>query len=84
MDTLKGELSYEKMNDMWDYLVKTDPYVCQGFHKLSSPEFKAIATKVEYHPEFIRMVVKLRDFGIEIDDFIHNLKEFLWYSTHCQ
>lgn len=84
MDTLQAETNGDAIYDMWTYKVANDPYLCPGFLKLSSTEFRAIATKVEFHPEFIRFVMKLEEWGIEMKQFMDDLKWFLWDSDYCR
>lgn len=84
MDTLKAETNGDAIYDMWLYKIANDPYLCPGFLKLSSIEFRAIALKVEFHPEFIRFVLKLEEWGIEMKRFMDDLKWFLWDSTYCR
>lgn len=84
MDDLKAEIPNEAINEMWLYKVANDPYLCPGFLKLSSVEFRAVALKVEYDPEFIRFVNKLEEWGIQMHQFMDDLKDFLWYSDYCR
>lgn len=84
MDELMAEIPNDDIYNMWLYLIKNDPYLCPGFLKLSSTEFKAVATKLEYDPEFIRFVNKLEEWGIHMKQFMEDLKQFLWYSTYCR
>lgn len=84
MDMLGEEMPGDAMYEMWLYKIENDPYLCPGFLKFSGPEFRSVATKVEYHPEFIRFVYKLEEWGIEMKKFMDNLKDFLWYSDYCR
>lgn len=84
MDDLKAEIPNDQIYDMWIHLIATDPYLCPGFLKLSSPEFRAIALKMEFHPEFIRFVNKLEEWGIQMKQFMEDLKQFLWFSSYCR
>lgn len=45
MDDLQAEMPSDAIYDMWTYKVANDPYLCPGFLKLSSPEFRTVATK---------------------------------------
>lgn len=83
-DDLGAEMPNDKMYDMWLYKIANDPYLCPGFLKLSGPDFRAIALKVEYHPEFLRFVQKMEDWGMYMQWMIDTLKEFLWYSDYCR
>ncbi|CRL00426.1 CLUMA_CG013692, isoform A [Clunio marinus] len=84
MDDLQAEIPGDDIYDMWMYKVENDPYLCPGYKKLSSAEFRAIALKVEYDPEFIRFVDKLEEWGIEMKQFMDDLKWFLWEADYCR
>lgn len=84
MDSLQAEMPSDAIYEMWTYKIANDPYLCPGFLKLSSAEFRAVATMVEYHPEFIRFVNKLEEWGIEMKQGMENLKDFLWNSDYCR
>lgn len=84
MDMLGEEIPSDAIYDMWVYKIANDPYLCPGFLKLSSAEFRAVALKVEFHPEYIRFVNKLEEWGIQMKQFQDDLKEFLWYSDYCR
>lgn len=45
MDDLQAEMPNDAFYDMWVYKIANDPYLCPGFLKLSSPEFRTVATK---------------------------------------
>ena len=83
MDELQNEIPYDEINEMWYRKIETDPYLCQGYRKLSSPQFKAVALAVERDPEFIRFVNKLEAWGIRMNQFIADLKDFLWERDYC-
>lgn len=84
MDDLQAEVPNEAIYEMWVYQVENDPYLCPGYLKLSSVEFRAIVTKIEYHPEFIRFVYKLEEWGIGMIQWMDNLKQFIWYEPYCR
>ena len=84
MDAIQAEIPSDAIYSMWLYKVANDPYLCPGFLKFSSPDFRAVALKLEFHPEFMRFVQKLEDWGIQMNQFMDDLKEFLWYSTYCR
>lgn len=84
MDDLHAEIPSDAIYDMWLDKIANDPYLCPGFLKLSSAEFRAVAIKVEYDPEFIRFVMKLEEWGIEMFQFMDDLKWFLWDSDYCR
>lgn len=84
MDDLMAEIPNDAIYDMWTFKVANDPYLCRGFLKLSSNEFRAVATKLEFDPEFIRFVNKLEEWGIHMKQFMEDLKQFLWYSSYCR
>lgn len=84
MDELQNEIPYDEIEAMWYYKIEHDPYLCQGYLKLQSPQFKAIALKVEFDPEFIRFVNKLEAWGIQMKKFMEDLKDFLWNRPYCR
>lgn len=83
MDSLAEEMPSDAIYEMWLNKTMNDPYLCPGFLKLSSNDFRAVALEVEYHPEFIRFVQKLEEWGIQMKQFMDDLKDFLWYSEYC-
>lgn len=70
--------------EMWLYKIENDPYLCEGFLKLSHPNFIEVAYQIEHLEEFIVFVEKLEEWGIEMYAFMDYLKEFLWYSDYCR
>lgn len=84
MDSLKAEIPNDAIYEMWTDKVQNDDELCRGYLKMSSPAFRAVALKVEFDPEFIRFVNKLEEWGLEMNLFMSNLKEFLWYSDYCR
>jgi len=84
MDMLYDEIPSDEMYDLWLHLIATDPYLCPAFLKFSGPDFRAIALKMEFHPEFMRFVQKLEEWGIQMNQFMEDLKDVLWYSDYCR
>lgn len=84
MDDLYLEIPSDDIYDMWLHMVAYDPYLCAGYLKLSSVEFRAIVIKLEYHPEFIRFVNKLEEWGLEMYQWMDDLKDFIWYRPYCR
>lgn len=77
------EIPDEEIYDMWLFKVRYDPYLCPGYRKLSSAEFRAIVRKIEYDPEFIRFVNKLEEWGLKMHQFMDDLKDFIWNRNYC-
>lgn len=84
MDDIYLEIPSDDIYDMWLHKVANDPYLCRGYLKLSSVEFRAIVIKLEYHPEFIRFVDKLEEWGLEMNKWMDDLKDFIWYRSYCR
>lgn len=42
-DDLGAEIPSDDIYDMWLHKVANDPYLCPGYLKLSSPEFRTVA-----------------------------------------
>lgn len=84
MDALSAEIPSDAIHAMWIDKVANDPYLCPGFLKFSDANFRAVVALVEYNPEFIRFVLKLEEWGIAKNQFMEDLKQFLWYSEYCR
>lgn len=84
MDSMYLEIPSDDIYDMWLFKVRNDPYLCPGYMKLSSPEFRAIVDKIERDPEFITFVNKMVEWGMEMHEWMDTLKDFIWYRPYCR
>lgn len=83
-DDLYLEIPSDEMYDLFVWKTHNDPHLCQGFLKLSHPNFVAITEKIEHHPAFVTFVNKMEDWGMEMYQWMDNMKEFMWYSNYCR
>jgi hypothetical protein len=58
--------------------------LCDGFLKLSHPNFVAVADAVERDPAFIEFKNALIQWDVPMDQWIEDLKQFLWFSNYCR
>ena len=42
MDAIQAEIPSDAIYEMWSFKVANDPYLCPGFLKFSSPDFRAV------------------------------------------
>lgn len=83
-DDLYLEIPDDDIYDLFVWKTRNDPYLCQGFLKLSHPNFVAVANAMERHPAFVKFIDKMENWGMEMKQWIEDLKQFLWFSTYCR
>lgn len=80
---MPAEIPKVVLYDEWLYKTENDDDLCLGYLKLRSDNFKAIAYALENHPTFKEFIDYLIKMNVPANDWIKNLKIFLWESDYC-